>query len=100
MARKLKNGSKGNTSNRAKKKSREKKELKAVKAIQSPDGTTGEKWYYHPVVKPLALIAQIIWIFLDVATLLLRMVIYTFIYDTPHGKHEMMLDTSGARESK
>ena len=96
MTRKKKYADKKNRTGYKKKPSKK----ETVQQPQLPEGPQFEKWYYHPFIKPLTLIVQILWVFLDVATLLLRMVVLTILYDTPHGKHEMMLDAGSNRESK
>ena len=94
MARKSKTTDKANGRDRKKAKIAKKTSAR-IEAIGPGSGT----WKDNPALRPLVTIGQIIANFFDVATLLLRMLVYTLIYDTPHGKHEMMLSPE-SRDAK
>ena len=52
------------------------------------------------IIKPLKLIARSFGIFLDVATLMPRMLFNTLTHDTPHGKSGPGVETRESRRAK
>ena len=57
--------------------------------MAATDNSTEPETTRDLLVKPLVAFLRCIWLFIDVGTLMLRLLIFTLLYDNPQGKPEL-----------